>query len=1251
MMMFFSLRGLLKTLVLGLLIMILSPTAGAAPLNWGAWRRMPVFNDGRIMPLETFARDIVQEVCGTSRPFIVIDDLLLAELERMGTEEETEEELESEAFSTSPFAALAEAKSQSEHFPQPKAADDVRNILGSRERLLDQTEVKKSEEHEQVHVKKRKALTRRDVARITQRIRFLITEGGRRFEPYEILFSWLVEPEIWDFIPFLPAANEALRQDILNIRPRNRFGFLLQYASISQVARSEKFQERLARLHESMRTSPATRPREPSSLDRSVLALDRSLSLFHELTFRPDRLYPERCALQVQSLFGGGQDRSGALMLLVESLTPLFTLDGRRQEMPEDREVIAMLRDLLTRARDFSQLFAPEDAGGESPALDIPRIEKGFEDLLEQADRLTALASMLMQRFYPEGKFPMPPNVPAPNPAVLDDVFGSPEIMERHRSLISKALLEFHYGAKTFRAGIEAAYVALYDNGTTLRVLPVLSTEPLRRDRDAMQTPYPRSPWVSLGTLLYANDAMLRRFVDPAYHKPADASEVIGRRENRELGSQQTSSRPSDVYGSVDMSPGKSEGETLDRIGKEDDATVASQPNDMPPLPTENAGSSSTVVRILSRDETAGAIEKEESSLVLKPSGSSAMAIDTIRKAFKQAGEGYAMVDSIEANTVFGRAMNELVHTVREVGGRIESLRQTMGLNERIDPEILAKTAYPMTPGIILTEFRYHRLAPVFWMWVFSGAALLCGLAAMYLSRFRHGLIESEGELSRSFQGEAENTDVLRRYRYDEGVFNIAIVFLLLAVGITFLGGLMRARISGWAPVTNMYETVVLMGFSAALIGLWYTMQPLLAPLFRKAWSLARFPSPASVSGTRRELERRRMGVDEPFPNSMRATLLGNLLLLPPRIILMFLVFVWTIRIGYGEGTADAGVLVALGKLFTIHDPIDWVVVLVSMGTVVCLLPRFVLAVAIMPWLWYRPIGLAVEAGILADKETVPTDSNRSLNRMLEEEMTGGAALSREMSAGRRWKEEVLGKMYERKIFLLVGAAVAVLAGLIASCNTEFNPAIRPLAAVLRSNFWLAVHVTAIIVSYAAALVAWGLAVVALGAYTFGAYRRNRRADGKQELQPPPLCRMLSGYILQMLRISVLLLALGTILGARWADYSWGRFWGWDPKEVWALITLLTLAIILHGRIARLYGVFGTIVGASLGSIAVIMTWYGINFVFKAGLHAYAGETNTGATFFLLAFIALNLLWLLAAVFRYNAETYAIQEETAEAAT
>jgi ABC-type transport system involved in cytochrome c biogenesis permease subunit len=112
-------------------------------------------------------------------------------------------------------------------------------------------------------------------------------------------------------------------------------------------------------------------------------------------------------------------------------------------------------------------------------------------------------------------------------------------------------------------------------------------------------------------------------------------------------------------------------------------------------------------------------------------------------------------------------------------------------------------------------------------------------------------------------------------------------------------------------------------------------------------------------------------------------------------------------------------------------------------------------------------------------------------------------------------------------------------------------------------------------------------------------------ARGRAMQQTAAVVKPLSNFIYRTMQVGVLLIAAGTILGGVWADYSWGRFWGWDPKEVWALITLLVYLIPLHGRFAGWVSSFGLVFSSVLCFLSVIMAWYGVNFILGVGLHSY----------------------------------------------
>lgn len=216
----------------------------------------------------------------------------------------------------------------------------------------------------------------------------------------------------------------------------------------------------------------------------------------------------------------------------------------------------------------------------------------------------------------------------------------------------------------------------------------------------------------------------------------------------------------------------------------------------------------------------------------------------------------------------------------------------------------------------------------------------------------------------------------------------------------------------------------------------------------------------------------------------------------------------------------------------------------------------------------------------------------------------------------------VLFCFYRSALIPLAASLVSALALVVAeSFPALLDPSISPLVPVLRSNLWLSVHVLTITLSYGAFALAWGIGHFTLASFIFSPEKEERN-------------QKLSLYLYRAVQIGVVLLAAGTVLGGVWANYSWGRFWGWDPKETWALIALLGYLAVLHGRFAGWLGTFGTVAGCVSAFLGVVMAWYGVNFVLAAGLHSY-GFGGGGAPYVLAVCLA-DLILVLAAVFFYH---------------
>jgi ABC-type transport system involved in cytochrome c biogenesis permease subunit len=208
----------------------------------------------------------------------------------------------------------------------------------------------------------------------------------------------------------------------------------------------------------------------------------------------------------------------------------------------------------------------------------------------------------------------------------------------------------------------------------------------------------------------------------------------------------------------------------------------------------------------------------------------------------------------------------------------------------------------------------------------------------------------------------------------------------------------------------------------------------------------------------------------------------------------------------------------------------------------------------------------------------------------------------------------VLGLIYGHRIIVTTGAMALTPATLLAYVMPpEFGNAISPLVPVLRDNFWLVIHVLTIVASYGAFMLAWMLGNVGLTYYLFG-------KPNSTSIKP------IAQYIYRAMQVGVLLLGAGTLLGGWWAAYSWGRFWGWDPKEVWALIAFLGYIAVLHARFAGLVKTFGLVVMSVVAFSGVVMSWYGVNFVLGEGLHAYA--FGDGGQPYVFGVVGANLLYV-----------------------
>ena len=192
----------------------------------------------------------------------------------------------------------------------------------------------------------------------------------------------------------------------------------------------------------------------------------------------------------------------------------------------------------------------------------------------------------------------------------------------------------------------------------------------------------------------------------------------------------------------------------------------------------------------------------------------------------------------------------------------------------------------------------------------------------------------------------------------------------------------------------------------------------------------------------------------------------------------------------------------------------------------------------------------------------------------------------------------VIEKKYENRIIGAFTTPLAFLAMAYASMSPNISDRIQPLLPALKSN-WLIAHVIACFIGYAAFAIAFGISWM----YLF----KQRDTESKSNLLAHfPNTKILEELNHQMIMFGFLFLTTGIITGAVWANSAWGRYWGWDPKETWSLITWFIYATLLHARMMRGWGGKRIAYLSIIGFFAVLFTYFGVNYL--PGLHSYGAS-------------------------------------------
>jgi len=209
-------------------------------------------------------------------------------------------------------------------------------------------------------------------------------------------------------------------------------------------------------------------------------------------------------------------------------------------------------------------------------------------------------------------------------------------------------------------------------------------------------------------------------------------------------------------------------------------------------------------------------------------------------------------------------------------------------------------------------------------------------------------------------------------------------------------------------------------------------------------------------------------------------------------------------------------------------------------------------------------------------------------------------------------------------------AATTLLAffTLMTASHSSYDPQLTNLVPVLKS-YWLIIHVATLTISYGFLGLGFTLGLMNLGLYLF----KNNKSSKKIDLIITEL-----SYINEMnLTVGLFLATIGTFLGGVWANESWGRYWGWDAKETWALVIVMVYSIILHFRLVpKMKSLYIFNVGAVVGFGSVLMTFFGVNYYLSKGMHSYAsGDTPVFPVWAWIVIISILTL-IVAAGFKNN---------------
>jgi len=226
------------------------------------------------------------------------------------------------------------------------------------------------------------------------------------------------------------------------------------------------------------------------------------------------------------------------------------------------------------------------------------------------------------------------------------------------------------------------------------------------------------------------------------------------------------------------------------------------------------------------------------------------------------------------------------------------------------------------------------------------------------------------------------------------------------------------------------------------------------------------------------------------------------------------------------------------------------------------------------------------------------------------------------------WVTILAGFIFSRKSYFAL-CATAVLAGLtLMVAHLSFmDPQITNLVPVLKS-YWLTLHVSIITGSYGFL----GLGAI-LGLITMVLFSFIHNGNSERIVKT---IEELTVINYKTITLGLYFLVIGTFLGAIWANESWGRYWGWDPKETWSLITILVYSIVIHSRMIKpLKSIYAFNVLTLFAFLSILMTYFGVNY-YLSGLHSYAGGDSVPVPLFVYISLVVMIFITIFAFLRYK---------------